>query len=62
MIAKQENLRLLASLPIEPEVVTHGDQGTLTDLQKGQLPYTREFHKIVEAVEDMTNHRIISLL
>jgi predicted Fe-Mo cluster-binding NifX family protein/DNA-directed RNA polymerase subunit RPC12/RpoP len=60
MIAAQENLRLLASLPIEPEVVSHGDQGTLIALEKEQGPYTREFHKILEVLEETTPHEVRS--
>jgi Mrp family chromosome partitioning ATPase/predicted Fe-Mo cluster-binding NifX family protein len=50
MIANKEHLPLLASLPIEPEVVRMGDAGGLADLYDGQLPFTREFDKIVKEV------------
>jgi len=50
MIANKEHLPLLASLPIEPEVVRMGDAGSLADLYDDQLPFTREFDKIVKEV------------
>jgi len=50
MIAKKEHLPLLASLPIEPEVVTLGDAGTLEALYEGQFPCTKVFNKIVEEI------------
>ena len=53
-IADQEKLTLLASLPIEPKVVEHGDAGTLGSLDKDGLPYTQEFHRMVEQIEEAT--------
>jgi len=50
-IAKNENLRLLASLPIEAEVVKNGDAGNLSSMYDSQLPYTREFSNMVEQIE-----------
>jgi len=54
MIAKKEHLRLLASLPIEPEVVSKGDAGDLAGLSDDQLPFTREFNKMVEQIEKLS--------
>ncbi|MBW1767542.1 MAG: P-loop NTPase [Deltaproteobacteria bacterium] len=54
LIAKKENLRLLASLPIETEVVNQGDAGNLAGLYDNQLPFTREFNKMVEQIEKLT--------
>ena len=51
MIAEKEHLPLLASLPIEPEVVKMGDAGKLADLYGSQIPFTLEFNKIVEEIE-----------
>jgi ATP-binding protein involved in chromosome partitioning len=51
MIAEKEHLPLLASLPIEPEVVKMGDAGNLVDLYDSQIPFTLEFNKIVEELE-----------
>jgi hypothetical protein len=50
LAAKKEHLRLLASLPIEPEVVTQGDAGGLQVLENDELHYTREFNKMVEQI------------
>ncbi|MCP4666787.1 MAG: Mrp/NBP35 family ATP-binding protein [Deltaproteobacteria bacterium] len=50
LVAKKENLRLMASLPIEPEVVRQGDAGRLQVLENDQLPYTQEFNKMVEQI------------
>ena len=50
LVAMKENLRLLASLPIEPEVVRQGDAGRLQILENDQLPYTQEFNKMVEQI------------
>ena len=53
-MAKTENLRLLASLPIEPEVVSKGDAGNLAALSDDQLPFTHEFNKMVEQIEKLS--------
>jgi Mrp family chromosome partitioning ATPase/predicted Fe-Mo cluster-binding NifX family protein len=50
LLAKKENLLLLANLPIEPEVVRQGDAGRLADLDKDHLPFTRAFDKMVEQI------------
>jgi Mrp family chromosome partitioning ATPase/predicted Fe-Mo cluster-binding NifX family protein len=52
--ARKEGLRLLASLPIEPEVVRQGDAGSTRFLDDLQLPFTRELFKMVDAVENLT--------
>ena len=48
--AKKENLRLLASLPFEPEVVEDGDTGNISLLDNNQLAFTREFTKMVDEI------------
>jgi len=61
MIADKEHLPLLASLPIEPEVVQMGDAGSLADLYNTQLAFTRAFDSIVKEIvktnkaEDVTS-------
>lgn len=50
LMAKKENLILLGSLPIEPEVVRQGDAGSLGTMENDQLPFAREFEKIVEQI------------
>lgn len=54
IMAQKEHLRLLASLPIEPEVVSKGDAGDLGGLSDDQLPFTREFNKMVEQIEKLS--------
>jgi Mrp family chromosome partitioning ATPase/predicted Fe-Mo cluster-binding NifX family protein len=50
LTAKRENLRLLGTLPLEPEVVKNGDTGNMGLLDDDQLPITREFNKIVNEI------------
>jgi ATP-binding protein involved in chromosome partitioning len=54
LTAKKENLTLLASLPIEPEVVRQGDAGNLAALDGHSLPFIREFNKMVELIERLS--------
>jgi len=55
LTAKKEGLRLLGSLPLDPEVVRRGDAGDLAGLDDGRIPFVHEFNKIVEQVEGITN-------
>jgi ATP-binding protein involved in chromosome partitioning len=48
--AKKENLRLLASLPFEPEVVKKGDAGDMSLLDNDELLITQEFNKMVNEI------------
>jgi predicted Fe-Mo cluster-binding NifX family protein len=48
--ARKENLRLLGSLPIEPQVVQQGDEGNVNLLNNDQLAYTQAFDKVVEEI------------
>jgi ATP-binding protein involved in chromosome partitioning len=48
--AKKEGLRLLGSLPFEPEVVSMGDMGNVGFLDDGKLLITQEFNKIVDEI------------
>jgi len=50
LTAKKENLVLLGSLPIEPEIVRQGDAGNLAGMDDEKLSYIREFDKIVEKI------------
>lgn len=54
LVAEKENLKLLASLPIEPEVVKEGDMGSVASLENDQLPFTRAFNKMVDQVIKLT--------
>jgi ATP-binding protein involved in chromosome partitioning len=54
LTAKKEGLRLLASLPIEPEVVKRGDAGDISYLDEERLQFTIEFNRLVDQVEDLS--------
>ncbi|MBU1052306.1 MAG: Mrp/NBP35 family ATP-binding protein [Proteobacteria bacterium] len=49
-MAARENLRFLASLPIEPEVVRRADEGLLASLDQEKLGFSQEFDKMVELI------------
>jgi hypothetical protein len=53
LTAKKEGLRLLASLPIEPEVVKRGDTGDISYLDDERLQFTVEFNKLVDQIEEL---------
>jgi len=53
LTAKRENLRLLGSLPIEPQVVSGGDDGNMSILENMEIPFSNSFNKIVEAVVEI---------
>lgn len=55
--AQKENLRLLATLPFEPEIVREGDLGAVDLLDDKGLPLTREFNKMVDEIVRLTNKR-----
>ncbi|MBW2640683.1 MAG: P-loop NTPase [Deltaproteobacteria bacterium] len=54
LTAKKENLRLLGTLPMEPEIVRRGDAGDLSLLDDPELLITREFNKIVDEIVKIT--------
>jgi predicted Fe-Mo cluster-binding NifX family protein len=54
LTAKKEGLKLLGSLPFEPEVVSSGDAGNMSFLDDDQLLITQEFNKIVDEVVKLT--------
>ena len=47
---ERENLTLLGSLPIEPEVVQRADLGRLDDLMEKTNSFNRDFEKIVQTI------------
>ncbi len=55
LTAQKENLRLLATLPFEPEIVREGDLGAVNLLDDKELPLTREFNKMVDEIARLTN-------
>jgi Mrp family chromosome partitioning ATPase/predicted Fe-Mo cluster-binding NifX family protein len=48
--AKKENLRLLGTLPLDPEVVRDADSGIVDFLENRELPFTVPFTKIVDEI------------
>ena len=52
--ARRENLRLLATLPLEVEVVKEGDSGDISLLDNKALLITREFDKMVDEIVKLT--------
>ena len=57
LTAKKEGLRLLGTLPLDPQVVSNGDVGDMSLLDNPDLPITREFNKIVDAVIQISDDR-----
>jgi len=53
-VAEKENLKLLASLPIDPEVVRQGDMGSVAMLDDEQLPFTRAFNSMVDQIVELS--------
>jgi ATP-binding protein involved in chromosome partitioning len=54
LTAKRAGLTLLGSLPLEPDIVQEGDNGTVAWMDNKDIPYTVNFAKIVDAVADLT--------
>ena len=54
VMAKQNGLRLLASLPFEPDIVKGGDMGSMDSLDNDQLSFTQEFSKMVDQIVELT--------
>ena len=52
--ASKENLRLLATLPLELEVVREGDVGDISLLDKEEFLITREFNRMVDEIVNLT--------
>jgi Mrp family chromosome partitioning ATPase len=52
--ALKENLRLLATLPFEPDVVKKGDAGDISLLDNAKLQITQEFDKMVYEIVKIT--------
>jgi ATP-binding protein involved in chromosome partitioning len=49
-MAEKAGVELLASLPIEPEVVKMADEGRLTELDKEGIAFSDEFKKLVDQI------------
>jgi Mrp family chromosome partitioning ATPase len=54
LTAKKAGLTLLGSLPLEPEIVTEGDIGSVAWMDNKDMPYTKSFATIVDTVADFT--------
>lgn len=54
LTAKKTGISLLGSLPLEPEIVIEGDDGSLEWMNREKLSYTMNFNKILEAVVSLT--------
>jgi len=52
--AKKAGLTLLGSLPLEPEIVLEGDNGSVAWMDRKELPYTKSFNQVVDKVADLT--------
>jgi ATP-binding protein involved in chromosome partitioning len=52
--AKKAGLKLLGSLPLEPDIVTEGDMGSMAWMDKKDLPYTKGFQEIIGEVAHLT--------
>jgi Mrp family chromosome partitioning ATPase len=52
--ALKENLKLLATLPLELEVVKEGDAGDISLLANDELAITKEFNKMVDKIVKLT--------
>jgi len=54
LTAKKAGLTLLGSLPLEPEIVSEGDIGSVAWMDNKDMPYTKSFTAIVDTVADFT--------
>jgi ATP-binding protein involved in chromosome partitioning len=52
--AEKAGLKLLGSLPLEPEIVTAGDSGSVAWMDDNDMPYTKGFNKIIGEVVNLT--------
>jgi Mrp family chromosome partitioning ATPase len=59
LTAESENLRLLSTLPLDPEVVSKGDIGDMSLLDNRDHPITRAFNKMVNEIVEMNAAMII---
>jgi ATP-binding protein involved in chromosome partitioning len=54
LTAKRAGLPLLGSLPLEPDIVLEGDNGTVAWMDRNDMPYTKSFNGIVDRLTDLT--------
>jgi hypothetical protein len=53
--AQKEQLKLLTTLPIEPEVVKKGDSGDMSLLDDDRMPITQMVNKMVDQIIAMSS-------
>jgi Mrp family chromosome partitioning ATPase len=53
--ATKANLKLLATLPLDPEVVRMGDNGAMDLLDDPQRPVTQAFYQLVDKIVESSN-------
>jgi len=58
LTARKEGLRLLASLPFEPEVVNRGDLGRLDDLIERTNPFNQGFQEMVDTIINLSSKEV----
>jgi ATP-binding protein involved in chromosome partitioning len=61
-VTDKEKLKLLASLPIQPEIVKDGDAGSVESLDNRQLPFTRAFNQMLDQVVNLTQKEPLVLV
>lgn len=57
-----ENILFLASLPIDPEFVVHGDSGNLLGFSDMERPFNHEFNGMVEKIVTMKSEKTLESL
>ncbi|RJR43161.1 MAG: ATP-binding protein [Desulfobacteraceae bacterium] len=54
VLAEKENIPLLGKLPLDPEVVMHGDSGQAAGILSTERPFGKAFENIVEKIMETT--------
>jgi ATP-binding protein involved in chromosome partitioning len=62
LTAKNENLRLLATLPLVPEVVNKGDSGDMSLLDNRGHAITQAFNNLADEVISLTAHDKVPII
>ena len=58
--AQKENIRLLGTLPLEPEVVKAGDKGDTSFIDNDELSITRKFRELVDQIVLLTGQKPVT--
>jgi Mrp family chromosome partitioning ATPase len=59
-VAEKTGLRVLATLPLEPELVKQGDVGDTSFLDNAELPVTRELGRMADEVLKQTGEEMVA--